>query len=166
MPPASGLVREPSGPKNSRPSPDSRKCSASETISSTSTEASAIGWNTTRASSGAIGTTSSTEAATCSAAGTPGRAQAQAIRHGTAGSSPHAAIARGMRAVSPRRARLASSVAVASTASVATRPIVAGVRPVSNAASDSAANAAMSPNGTKTTRVTENTSTRPSPASR
>jgi hypothetical protein len=55
---------------------------------------------------------------------------------------------------------------VASTASVATRPIVAGVPPVSNAASDSAANAAMSPNGTKTTRVTENTSTRPSPASR
>jgi hypothetical protein len=44
--------------------------------------------------------------------------------------------------------------------------MVGGVRPVSNAARLNAAKAATSPNGTKTTRVTEKISTRPSPASR
>ena len=163
---ASGAVREPSGPKNSRPRPDSRKCSASETISSTSTDASAIGWKTTRASSGAIGTTSSTATATWIAGATPGRAASHATRHGNAGSSPQAAIAFGIRRYSARRTRLVTSVATASAARQSTRPIVGGMRPVSNAARVSAANAAMSPNGTKTTRVTEKISTSPRPASR
>ena len=44
--------------------------------------------------------------------------------------------------------------------------MVGGRRSVSNAASVNAAKAAMSPKGTKTTRVTEKISTRPSPASR
>ena len=39
-----GGVREPSAPKNHRPRPRSAKCTATETIRSTSTEASAIGW--------------------------------------------------------------------------------------------------------------------------
>ncbi|MCY1525531.1 hypothetical protein D9M68_605120 [compost metagenome] len=162
----SGVVREPSGPKNSRPRPESRKCNASDTISSTSTEASAIGWNTTRASSGARGTTSSTATAMCTATGTPGRAASQASTHGMAGSTPHISTAFGMRAASPRRSRLPISVASASAASTATMPMVGGTRPVSKAASDRAAKAAMSPNGTNTTRVTEKISTSPSPASR
>ena len=37
-------VRDPSAPKNQRPSPVSAKCTATETISSTSTLASASGW--------------------------------------------------------------------------------------------------------------------------
>ena len=41
--------------------------------------------------------------------------------------------------------------------------MVGGTRPVSKAASVSAAKAAMSPNGTNTTRVTEKISTRPEP---
>ena len=51
----SGSVRTPSGPKNSRPSPTSAKCSATETVSNNRTEASAIGRNTIRSSSGEIG---------------------------------------------------------------------------------------------------------------
>ena len=54
----SGLVRTPSGPKNIRPSPHSAKCSATATVSSSRTEASAIGRNTMRSSNGAIGRTS------------------------------------------------------------------------------------------------------------
>jgi hypothetical protein len=71
-----------------------------------------------------------------------------------------------MRAISPRRSRLPTSVASASAVSTSTRPMVGGTRPVSNAASDSAAKAATSPKGTKTTRVTEKISTSPSPARR
>ena len=91
---------------------------------------------------------------------------AQAARHGSAGSRPQPSSARGMREASPRRAKAAHSTAVATAASVSTRPMVAGIRPVSNAASVSAANAATSPKGTNTTRVTEKISTSPSPASR
>ena len=71
-----------------------------------------------------------------------------------------------MRLVSPRLTRPFTSTASASTASVATKPTVAGKRPVSNAARLSAAKAATSPKGTKTTRVTEKISTRPRPASK
>jgi hypothetical protein len=39
-----GVVREPSAPKKSSPRPTSERCTATETISSTSTEASASGW--------------------------------------------------------------------------------------------------------------------------
>ena len=83
-----------------------------------------------------------------------------------AGSTPQVSTAFGMRAVSPRRTRLPTSVARASAASTATMPMVGGTRPVSKAASDSAAKAAMSPKGTNTTRVTEKISTSPRPASR
>src|SRR4030095_9610627 len=50
MPPTSndadenGGVREPSAPKNQRPRPVRTKCTATDTISTTSTLASAIGW--------------------------------------------------------------------------------------------------------------------------
>ncbi len=37
-------VREPSAPKNTRPRPVSAKCTPTDTISSTSTDASASGW--------------------------------------------------------------------------------------------------------------------------
>ncbi len=37
-------VREPSAPKNTRPNPSMAKCTATETISSTSTDALASGW--------------------------------------------------------------------------------------------------------------------------
>ena len=112
-----------------------------------------------------IGTTSATATVTCTGAGTPGRDRPrrgarQRRQHAPAGDG------RGMRRVSPRTTSATTSTATASTASVATRPIVAGIRPVSNAARLSAANAATSPNGTKTTRVTEKISTSPSPASR
>jgi hypothetical protein len=53
----SGWVRTPSGPKNIRPSPDKAKCSATATVSSSRTEASAIGRKTMRSSKGAIGST-------------------------------------------------------------------------------------------------------------
>jgi len=69
-------------------------------------------------------------------------------------------------ALALRTTRLRTSTASASTASVATIQTVAGIRPVSNAARLSAAKAATSPNGTKTTRVTEKISTSPRPASR
>ena len=42
--PVNAGVREPSGPKNHNPSPVRTKCTATETIRSTSTLASAIGW--------------------------------------------------------------------------------------------------------------------------
>jgi hypothetical protein len=41
-------VREPSAPKNSRPSPTNAQCTATDTISSTSTLASARGWKASR----------------------------------------------------------------------------------------------------------------------
>ena len=43
-----GGVREPSAPKNQSPRPVSAKCTATETISSTNTDASASGWYTMR----------------------------------------------------------------------------------------------------------------------
>ena len=43
-----GGVREPSAPKKSRPRPISARCTATETISRTSTEAPASGWKATR----------------------------------------------------------------------------------------------------------------------
>ena len=159
-------MRKPSGPKNSSPSPASRKCSASETINSTSTEASATGCSASRATSGASGTTSAIAATTCSAAGAPQPFNAQASAQGSAGSTPQPNTARGICATSPRRRHAVTSTATATAASVSTSQIVGGRRPVSNAARLSAANAAMSPNGTKTTRVTEKISTRPIPASR
>src|SRR5579885_2285057 len=55
-----------------------------------------------------------------------------------------------------------SSIAVATTASTATRPTVPGNCRFSSAASVSAVKAAMSPNGTKTMRVTEKIRTKPS----
>ncbi len=61
---------------------------------------------------------------------------------------------------------LATSIAVAMAARIATIQIVPGTRPSSNAAIESTQNAVMSPNGTNTTRVTEKIRTRPSPASR
>ena len=41
-------VRDPSAPKNSNPSPISARCTATETINSTSTEALASGWKAMR----------------------------------------------------------------------------------------------------------------------
>ena len=41
-------VREPSAPKNHRPRPSMTKCTATETISSTRTDASASGWYASR----------------------------------------------------------------------------------------------------------------------
>jgi len=41
---ANAGVREPSAPKNQRPSPSITKCSATDTMRSTSTLASANGW--------------------------------------------------------------------------------------------------------------------------
>ena len=43
-----GGVREPSAPKKSKPRPISATCTATETISSTSTEALASGWKARR----------------------------------------------------------------------------------------------------------------------
>ena len=91
---------------------------------------------------------------------------AQAARQGNIGNTPHPTTAIGMRLTSPRRSSEITSVNTANTASVKTNQTVGGRRPASNAAKLSAANAATSPNGTNTTRVTEKISTSPSPASR
>ena len=61
----SGLVRKPSAPKNKRPSPDRPNVSATETMSRSKTEASAIGRNAMRSISGPIGATSAMASAIC-----------------------------------------------------------------------------------------------------
>ena len=70
------------------------------TISSTSTDASAIGCSATRATSGVIGTTSSTASAICTARRhASGRRWPRPAAHGSSGSTPQPSSARGMRAV-------------------------------------------------------------------
>jgi hypothetical protein len=61
----------------------------------------------------------------------------------------------------PSRTREKTSIAVAATARIATSRAVPGVCFCSSADSVSAAKAAMSPNGTKITRVTVKISTMP-----
>ena len=62
-------VRWPSAPKNSNPRPTIAMCSATETISSTSTGAEAIGWYIRRYIIGPIGTTIASVSSTCTASG-------------------------------------------------------------------------------------------------
>ena len=84
----SGLVRKPSAPKNNRPSPDRPKVSATETMSSSRTEASASGRNAIRSISGPIGTTSAMASGICRKAGRAVPAVSQAIAAGMSGSTP------------------------------------------------------------------------------
>ena len=134
-PSASGWCAKPSGPKNSRPRPDSRKCSASETISSTSTDASAIGWNDDareqrrdRHHEQHRRPTICTACRHAAARRRPGERAGHA-----AAARPQSSDARGM------RARLAAAHAGRTTSvsdgqqrrASATRPIVGGMRPVS-----------------------------------
>ena len=84
----SGLVRNPSGPKNNRPSPESPKVSATETMSRSRTEASASGRSAMRSISGPIGTTSAMASGICAQAGRFDPAVNQAIAAGMSGSTP------------------------------------------------------------------------------
>ena len=84
----SGLVRNPSGPKKSRPSPDRPKVSATETMRRRRTEASASGRNAMRSISGPIGTTSAMASGICSPAGRSIPAVSQAMAAGMSGSTP------------------------------------------------------------------------------
>jgi len=125
-----------------------------------------MGCSARRATSGAMGTTSSTETAMGTTAGNDLPTIIHASRQMAPGKTPHPSTAAGMRWYSCLRTAEVTSAITASAASVPTSPTVAGKRLVSNAASVKAANAAMSPKGTKMTRVTEKTSTRPKPARR
>jgi hypothetical protein len=64
VPSEKGGVREPSAPKKASSSPTSARCSATDTIRSTSVVASRSGWKTTRYSSGPSGTISSSDSST------------------------------------------------------------------------------------------------------
>ena len=155
---AGGGLRASLGPEEQQPEAGEQEVQRERDDQRTSTGI-GDGWNTMRASNGAIGTASSTDARPAAARRPPRRRDQAGHR---AGSRPQAAIAPGM-ARSPR-ARGCDSTVVASTASAGTSRWSAACRR-SRPPPATAENAAMSPNGTKT-RVTENTSTRPSPAGR
>ena len=159
-----GSVRKPSGPKNSSARPEMAKCTATATISSTSTEASASGRNAMRSSSGATGRISAKRQQHLQAE------RQLRCRRSQRPARPAAAAARRSRAARPARARAcparhseASSISHGDGRQHRDEPHRARAGgPIWIEASVSAVNAAMSPNGTKMTRVTEKISTVPS----
>ena len=151
-----GGVREPSAPKNSRPRPTSTPCSATDTMSSMSTEASASGLNAKRYSSGPIGviSTSVVSACTPSDVGLTPSTSAQA----TSGSATHHTSVAGQLTGFPALWRTTSTNST--TAASPTRShSVDGMRPPCIMAMVRAPKATNSPWGMKITRVTEKTST-------
>jgi hypothetical protein len=64
-PSVKGGMRAPSAPKKYRPMPTIMKCTATDTISSSSTLASATGWKARRYTCGPSGTTKTSATTTC-----------------------------------------------------------------------------------------------------
>ena len=142
-----------SGPKNTRPTPMSTKCSAMAMISSASTEASATGRKAKRQISGPIGVT----IASASRIETAGCCQR---RKQPGGERQYERIdAPGDRATP--RVRVDSEASSASADMPSSSHSVPGTWPDCSVAAVSAPNASRSPCGTKMTRVTENVISNP-----
>ena len=151
-----GGVREPSAPKNSRPRPTSTPCSATDTMSSISTDASASGRKARRYSSGPMGVMSTSVVKACqpSDVGLTPSTSAQAAK----GSPTHHTSVAGQLTVLPAWWRTASTTST-TAASPTSNHKVDGIRPPCIMAIVSAPKATNSPCGMKITRVTEKTST-------
>ena len=149
-------VREPSAPKNSKPRPTSTPCSATETISSVSTVASASGRNARRYSSGPRGVINTTVVSAWVASDAGFKPSTRALAR--PGSSTHHTSAEVQSTAAPFFQRQASTTSTL-PARASSSHKVAGVRPACSMAIDSAPKATNSPCGMKMTRVTEKTST-------
>lgn len=81
------FVREPSAPNITRPRPTIAKCTATDTISSSSVVPSAIGWYTSRYTNGPIGTTIASVSAICASIGSGCAAKLRVTANTASGSS-------------------------------------------------------------------------------
>ncbi len=158
-------VREPSAPKNHSPRPSIVKCSATETISSTSTLASASGWYATRYSSGPSAVTVASVSSTWTKKGSCIGASHHTSAATKTGAPIHSARRPGSRCAWPRCTHPHASMRPAMTAMPTSTFSVPGAAPFCRPASVSVPQATNSPAGIQTIRVTVKTSTSASASS-
>ena len=124
-----GGLRNASAPKNSSPRPVSAKCTPTETISSTSTDASASRWYANRYTSGPSGVTMASVSNTCDAIGQLRGCASAHTSTSANGSASVVAASRHARAGWPWRQARVASIAAAMSAVTASSHSVPGRSP-------------------------------------